>query len=87
MSNVGKVKGERMAAPRPLLTKGQKRKLLDLMMDHRFYEGVPHFEGYTITRDVVEPITHFPTIQAMLKYVGRLIQAERRYWEKRRGLR
>ena len=74
MSNVGKVKGERMIAPRPLLTKKQKVKIGNLMLALPCGEIPIDFESSAAMR-------------AMFKYIKHLIQAERRYWEKRRGLR
>ena len=49
---------------RPLLTKGQKRKIGNLMAAHRAVEECADYEDS-------------PTIQAMIRYVNCLIQTER----------
>lgn len=61
-----------MAAPRPLLTKSQKVRIGNLMIRHSGFGPFPaDFEKS-------------PSMQAMFRYVGRLIQAERRWHEARR---
>ena len=63
-----------MAAPRSLLTAKQRSKIANLMASHRGVEGCADYEDS-------------PTMQAMFRYVNRLIQAERQWQEKMRGLR